>query len=462
MNSSQPRAADNDARPLRLAFFVHSFPLLSEAFIINQAAALIARGHQVDLYAVWGRQPHVPGQFPIAERAGLFQRCFDPGFAGAPLTRLANAARLACTRFGGRGRVLGRSLNLFEHGRWAANLRLLHEAAMLDRGPYDAVHCQFADLAPIVLRLRRIGAFDAPVITHLRGIDITRRPRELGAETYARIFGEGELFLPNCERFRQKALALGCAPHKLGVFRSAIDLNEFAYRGARGKQRGCVRLALVGRLVEKKGVIYAIDAVARLVARGFDVDLRILGDGPLRAQLESRVAALNLREYVQFLGARGHAEVVALLQASDLLLAPSVTAADGDEDAPVNTLKEGMAIGLPVVATAHGGIPELVRDGHSGRLVAERDAAALADAIADLIRQREQWEQLGRNGRACVEAEYELESQTDHLLRIDRALIERHRGAATAAPKNESPIEAPIQSPIEAPRPAIVLGETAP
>lgn len=445
MSNSLSSNAEDGARPLRLAFFVHSFPLLSEAFIINQAAALIARGHSVDLYALWGRQLRTPQRFPIAERAGLFERSFDPQFPVGALPRLASAARLATTRFGGRLRVLARALDVFEHGRWAANLRLLHEAAMIDRGgPYDVVHCQFADLAPLVLRLRRIGAFDAPVVTHLRGIDITRRPREMGAAVYARIFDEGELFLPNCEHFRQSALALGCAPHKLSVFRSAIDLQEFAYRGARGERDGRVRLALVGRLVEKKGVIYAIEALAQLVARGLDVELQIIGDGPLRGALQSRVTGLGLDDRVGFLGARGHADVIALLQTSDLLLAPSVTAADGDEDAPVNTLKEGMAIGLPVVASRHGGIPELVRDGHSGRLVAERDAAALADAIADLMRRRDEWETLGRCGRACVEAEYDLQKQTGQLLQIDRALIELYRNPTSqATPGGELLVKVP-------------------
>jgi colanic acid/amylovoran biosynthesis glycosyltransferase len=429
-------SADDGAAPLRVAFFVHSFPLLSEAFIINQAAALIARGHQVDIYAMWGRLTHRAAQFPIAERAGLFERSFDPEFFSAPMPRIASAARLALTRFSGRLRVLAGALNVFAHGHWAANLRLLHEAAMLDLGgPYDVVHCQFADLAPLVLRLRRIGAFDAPVITHLRGIDITRRPREMGAAVYTRIFDEGDVFLPNCERFRQKAIALGCAPHKLSVFRSAIDLKEFAYRGARIAADSRVRLALVGRLVEKKGVTYAIDAVAQLLARGLDIEMKILGDGPLRAELESQVTDLNLRERVQFLGARGHADVIALLQESDLLLAPSITAADGDEDAPVNTLKEGMAIGLPVIATDHGGIPELVRDGHSGLLVAERDAVALADAVVQLIERRAEWETFGCHGRRCVEAEYDIDRQTDSLLELDRAAIDRYRRSSPVSNK---------------------------
>lgn len=421
-------------RPLRLAFFVHGFPQLSEAFITNQAAALIARGHEVDVYSVWGLLPHAPGQFPIAERAGLFERAHDPGFPLAPWPRLCGGLRLAAAAFRGRRRVLRAALNPLAHGRWAINLRLLYEAAMLDgRGPYDVVHCQFADLAPVVLRLRAIGALDAPVVVHVRGIDITRRPREMGHQVYARIFAGGDLFLANCDYFARAALALGCPARKLAVFRSAIDLREFTYRGQRRSQgQGGVRLALVGRLVEKKGVLYAIEALAELRRRGRDVELAILGDGPLRAPLQARCEELGLAGRVRFLGAGGHAEVIALLQQSDVLLAPSVTARDGDQDAPVNTLKEGMAIGLPVVATRHGGIPELVEDGRSGYLVPERDPDALAAAVDQLIARRDEWEAMGRLARLSVESEYEIERQTDRLVAIDRALL-ASRGAGVSA-----------------------------
>lgn len=430
--SAMQAALASTQRPLRLAFFVHSFPLLSEAFIINQAAALIERGHEVDLYAIWGQLPHAPGQFPIAERAGLFERCRDPRFARAPLERIAGALRRLAD-FGGRLRLLARSLDVVRQGRWAANLRLLHEAAMLcDRGPYDVVHCQFADLAPVVLRLRRIGVFDAPVVVHVRGIDITRRPREFGRAVYERIFAEADRVWPNCEHFARKAIALGCPAGKISVFRSAIDLREFAWRGPRRQADATLQLAFVGRLVEKKGVIHAIDALAELIHKGIEARLTLLGDGPLREALQRRVVELQLENHVHFLGAGGHAEVQRLLDASDLLLAPSVTAADGDEDAPVNTLKEAMAIGLPVVATRHGGIPELVRDGYNGALVPERDAQALAQAIAELSRHRDRWERLGRNARASVEADYSLHTQTERLIALDRQLLVRRAGDGLA------------------------------
>ena len=113
---------------------------------------------------------------------------------------------------------------------------------------------------------------------------------------------------------------------------------------------------------------------------------------------------------VRLLGAASSEEVLAALHRADAALAPSVTAADGDQDGPVNTLKEAMATGLPVIGTRHGGIPELVEQGVSGLLVPERDAEALARAIAHLMDAPGDWRRLGAAGRQKVVDRYDRKS----------------------------------------------------
>lgn len=429
-------AAPASGRALRLGFFVHSFPLLSEAFISGQAAGLLEAGHQVDIFSIWGKAAYSAERFPVVNRAGLMQRTYEPHFPLPYRQRLAHAFELCRTAFSGRAGVLAQSLNALEHGRWAINLRLLHEAAMLDgRGPYDVVHCQFADLAPVVLRLRRIGALSCPIVVHLRGIDITRRVRELGEDVYRRIFAEGDLFLANCEHFRERAIQLGCPPDKVAVFGSAIDMSAFPFRGPRpDAARTQLRLALIGRLVEKKGIPDALRAVALLRGQGVQVELVVLGDGPLRGELESLALELGIRDCVRLPGAGSQNDVCALLQASDLLVAPSVTARDGDEDAPMNSIKEAMAVGLPVVATRHGGIPELVRQGENGLLVNQRDPAAIAEAILWLHRHREVWDAMGLEGRAAVTAAYDMRQQTERLIGFDEQLLRRQASPTLAEP----------------------------
>lgn len=106
-----------------------------------------------------------------------------------------------------------------------------------------------------------------------------------------------------------------------------------------------------------------------------------------------------------------------------MLVAASVTAADGDEEGIPNVLKEAMAMGLPVVATRHAGIPELVEDGVSGWLVPERDEAALADALARLAAEPERWPAMGRAGRDKVEREYDIHRLNHRLAALLETLI---------------------------------------
>jgi colanic acid/amylovoran biosynthesis glycosyltransferase len=173
-------------------------------------------------------------------------------------------------------------------------------------------------------------------------------------------------------------------------------------------------------LVEKKGIRYGIEAVGCLIASGRPVRYTVIGEGPMRAELQELVRALDLLEHVTFEGWKSHDEVVVWMKAADVLLVPSVIAADGDEEGIPNVAKEAMAMGLPVLATRHGGIPELIGDGVSGVLVPERDSAALAERLIELIDHPERWARMGTAARRRIEAEYDIERLNDELVALYR------------------------------------------
>ena len=135
----------------------------------------------------------------------------------------------------------------------------------------------------------------------------------------------------------------------------------------------------VGRFVEKKGFEYFIRAMA-LVGDRSPIRGAIIGDGPLRPSLESLARDLGVIDRIDFLGWRTHDEVSELMHQADLLVAPSVIAADGDMEGMPLVIAEAMSTGLPVLGTRHSGIPEAVRHGENGIVVEERDAEALAEA----------------------------------------------------------------------------------
>ncbi len=139
-----------------------------------------------------------------------------------------------------------------------------------------------------------------------------------------------------------------------------------------------------------------------------NLEYNIIGDGELKEYFEKLIAELNVAHVVKLLGWKQQKEIVEILNTCHIFVAPSVTGTDGNQDAPVNTLKEAMAMGLPVISTLHGGIPELVEDGVSGFLVPERDADAIAQKLTYLIKHSQDWQKMGKAGRKRVEENYEI------------------------------------------------------
>lgn len=149
-------------------------------------------------------------------------------------------------------------------------------------------------------------------------------------------------------------------------------------------QNGRKVILFVGRLAEKKGVCYAIEAM-RYVDNAM---LVIAGDGPLRNELTAQAEALcrETGKEIVFIGAKTHEELKEVYASADIFVMPSVTAKDGDKEGFGLVMLEAFASGLPIVASRSGGIVDLVKDGVNGYLVPEKDSKGLADRINLVIK----------------------------------------------------------------------------
>jgi len=202
------------------------------------------------------------------------------------------------------------------------------------------------------------------------------------------------------------------AEHKIHVIHYGVDLEKFHPNGrdlalAKRREFGApdeaVLIGIIGRLEPPKGHRFFVEAFAEVVKRFPRARAIFVGEGSLRAELETSVRRLGLGEYIKFCGARH--DVNEILNAIDLLVLPSVS-----EGLP-NVLLEAMACRKPVMASDIGGIPEVVRDGENGYLVAPGDSAALQAALLKCLSEREKWASLAQRARATVEAEFSLERQ---------------------------------------------------
>ncbi|MGI9333788.1 MAG: glycosyltransferase [Gammaproteobacteria bacterium] len=418
-------------RSLRIAMLVNEFPVISETFVVDQVTSLLCAGHTVDVFALNG-ESGTQIRYVTAHSSPQLMACVHLSErAPERLTeRIPAWLRLACSCLVSRPLQTARQVNPLRHRRRAVTLRTLFEESVLLKrppAPYDVVHAQFGYVGLKALRMRETGLLEGPLITHFRGSDVTQFVSSYGSRCYDRLFASGEHFLANCEHFRARAIELGCPSDRIAVLGTGIDLRRFPFSEPAAVQGDTTRLMSVGRLVEKKGLAYAIRAAAQLAAQGLDIRYDMVGDGPLKGQLQTLIDELNVSDRVRLLGKREPEEIATLLASSQLFVAPSVTAQRGDQDAPVNTLKEAMAIGRPVIATEHGGIPELVEHEVSGLLVPERDSEALAAAIRRLTAAPQRWKQLARAGRRAVEKSYDLRDITHRLLEIYWEVAARDR-----------------------------------
>lgn len=319
--------------------------------------------------------------------------------------------------------ILLRTLNPLVYRQRALSLEQFRRTtAFLPRRTYDICYCAFAQDARRSLKIRRLGVLGGKLVVALRGSDITRYIAHRGERVYAKLFRKGDLFLPVCEAFARQLVLLGCPPSRIVVHHTGINLKRFPFRPPRPEGDTTLRLVTIGRLVEKKGIEYALHAVRQLDDAGLDISYVIVGDGPLKPKLEHQIEKLGLVGRVHLVGAQSHAEVQQALDRAHVLIAPSVTATDGDQEGIPNVLREGMAVGVPVIGSYHSGIPELIEDGVSGYLVPERDPAAIARVVRHLASHADQWLPIARAARARVE-EDDIEKLNDRLVGLLEGLL---------------------------------------
>ena len=271
--------------------------------------------------------------------------------------------------------------------------------------------------------MRDLKLIQGKLCTVFHGYDLTGYLQTEGDHAYDKLFQQGELFLPISDRWKQKLIDLGCPPEKIQVHHMGIDCEKFTFVPRQMPTNGVIQLVTVCRLVEKKGVEYGIRAVAQLRDRYPKVQYTIIGDGPLTAALKMLVAELKISDIVHLVGWKQRDEVIEILNQSQIFLAPSVTACNGDQEGIPVALMEAMAMGMPVISTFHSGIPELVEDGISGYLVPERDVDGLTDRISTLIEHPEQWIDMGKAGRQFVESYFDVEKLNDQLVDVYQHLL---------------------------------------
>lgn len=406
---------------MKIAFIVNQFPNLSETFIFDQIKGLAKRGHLVDVFTFFDSAGF--GFFP----SGLINEIYYIKMPFNKFKRVFKAILYTPFKIIKNPYLTLESLNLFKYGQEVFSLRFFYFVlALSKKRRYDIVHCQYGPLGGVGIFLKKIGMVEGKIIVSFRGYDLSERVMKQNRKTYSFLFKEADLILPVCLYFKKLLLQKACDVDKTIVHRSGTDISLFKHK--RYSRKEVINLLSVCRLVEKKGLDYAIRAVGNVVKKHPEFKLKylIIGEGPLKKHLVAITLKLGLENVICFLGGRRHGEVAEIMQGSDIFLAPSVISKrEGYEGIP-GVIREALACGLPVLATNHGGIPEVVRDGESGFLVPERNTIALTEKLEFLIKRREKWPEMGSFGRGIIKKYYDINRLNNDLVKRYEELLDKN------------------------------------
>jgi glycosyltransferase involved in cell wall biosynthesis len=411
-HQTETKESDMASNPykVRIAYMMSRFPVLTETFIMYEIQALEHIDVRVEIYPLLREQSDVMHD----EARTYAERAHYAPFISLAILRanLHFILRRPRRYFGALWSLLKGTWGSRRYFTGAIGIfpKSVLFAQLMDAENVSHIHAHFAShpTAAAFVISRLVGI---PYSFTAHGSDIHRDQTMLAEKVAEALFVlpissyNRDVILRACNgRYSDKLLTVHCG----------VDTDLFTPNSRNGDRpaRDKFTIACIGTLHEVKGQVYLIEACRLLKDQGVDLNCIFVGDGPDRTDLQHLVDELNLDDIVHFKGRRTRAEILRLLEEVDVLVTPSVPSRDGRREGIPVVLMEGMACGLPVVASRLSGIPELVDNGQSGLLVSPRDVSGLAEAIRELHDNENLRQRLGEAGRAKVEKEFCLEKNT--------------------------------------------------
>jgi glycosyltransferase involved in cell wall biosynthesis len=383
-----------ERQPRRIAVLVKRFPRLSETFILNEFLELRRQGVPVDLYAIM--DPHEGHSH--SEALALVPEVVYLQ-TGRIWGGLPSALRTIRRHPWGAVRAAGWTLTRRTR---AAVRNCLHAMVLVDRlGQREPAHLHAHFLhspAAIAFIASKISGQRYSLTGHAKDI-YTSLPEDLLMRC------RDAEFVTTCTDANRRYLVeeIGLLPSQVSLCRHGVDPDRFS---ADRSDPQIGRILSIGRLVPKKGFDVLVRACAEIRRGGIEFELRIIGGGPLRDELLALAEDEGIADLVHLPGSMSQGELAVELAAAEVFALSPVVMPDGDRDGIPNVVLEAMAAGVPVVASAISGIPEVIADGVNGRLVAPRRPDLLAAVLTELLSDAAQRARLAEAARRFVREEW--------------------------------------------------------
>jgi glycosyltransferase involved in cell wall biosynthesis len=401
-----------NGRTIALAYLTSQYPMLSMSFMLREVIELRSMGIRIETASINNRDRPAERMTPEeAIEASNTYYLKGHAFKGAVKAH----AKTLLTNFPGYCRGVGMAIRLGGLDIKGIFYHLMYLTQGLMMGVWMQgkqcrhLHCHLASqAATVAIYVRRVFGFSFSITVHgpdefydVQGHNLTQK------------IAEAEFLC--CISFYARSQLMHFSPYahwqKLLVSRLGVDTDRFSPNRVEGTPETFAILS-VGRMVPAKGQHQLLDAVERLADQGRRLRLHLVGTGSDEASLRERVSLFKNPETVVFEGPVNQDRIRALYEKADLFCIPSFA-----EGIPV-VLMEAMAMEVPCVTTQITGIPELIRPGEDGLLVAPSDLDGLTEALARMMDDRELRERLRKSGRARVVEHYNLRRNMEKLAAI--------------------------------------------
>jgi colanic acid/amylovoran biosynthesis glycosyltransferase len=400
-----------------IVYILDEFPSDSEYFILNEIIELTKRGLTIQILAMRKKKGTKSNGFGLINLKVLYDKgFFSPVKLAAHFYLLFSAGIKYFKVIKKVAKGKGSSLASLVKGltKFSTGVYFLFLSRKL---PVNHIHAHFSSVpTDIAMIMSGLSGIRFSCSAHSRDIYTADK------EALVRKMDQAQFFI-TCTMYNKmflESLSQGVAGCKIFHVYHGINLALWPMAKLDHKvlDKAKVHLLTVSRLVEKKGLIYLLEAVKMLRDRGLRIECSIIGDGPLRGQIEKYRDLNGLHRNIHLHGMLPQSAIKSFYLSADIFVLPSIVAADGDRDGLPNVLVEALAVGIPVIATSISAIPELVIHESTGILVPDRSAADIRDAILRLLRDKELCKQMAENGRRKVEEEFSIHSSTNRLVGI--------------------------------------------
>ncbi|MCS4434557.1 glycosyltransferase family 4 protein [Aquiflexum gelatinilyticum] len=415
----------------KVAFLLNEFPSLTETFILNQIVFLIDKGVDIHIFSLY------PGDFTRLhiqyQGYGLEKRVtYVATLPQSPISRIFEAFRF----FHQQGFRIAfwaavKCINPFKLGISGLKItHFLHCIRIWQIHRFDLVHAHFGVMGVFFTNFVSQGLFkNIPFLVSFHGYDLVPNQAMENRIKYRNLFSFGKIFTANSHYTKGLMLKLDQKlDPRIRLLPMGIDTNLFDVETLKKSEKhsDTYKLVYVGRLVEWKGADQAIKILEKVI-REFginNIELSIIGKGPMHDVLEDMIIEKGLKENVRMLGGQDQSVVRSILAKADLFLyTGKEDIKSGRAENQGLVLMEAQAMGVPVVAFAVGGISEGINNQETGILIPAGDLEGFAESVVGLLLDKNKRRAMGISAREFVKEKFDTQVLGNRLIEIYQEVL---------------------------------------